>query len=103
MKFILFIAAIILLGIITIKLKRKNKEITNALLSDLINSIPDVKEQKTEEVEIKKDATGDELKYTWEKLAKYIKGKEVTYSVSKTLSEKLPILSIKKHSLNFLT
>ena len=36
MKFLIFIAAVIILGIITIRLKRKNKERTNALLSDLI-------------------------------------------------------------------
>ena len=62
MKFLLFIVAVIALGIVTIKLKRKNKERTNALLSDLINSIPDVKEQKTEEVEIKKAASEKEEK-----------------------------------------
>lgn len=49
MKFLIFIVAVIILGIITIRLKRKNKERTNALLSDLIKHITEEKEQKPDD------------------------------------------------------
>lgn len=54
MRFILFIVAVIALGIITIKLKRKNRSRTETLLSDLINSITEEKEQKPDEVKEQK-------------------------------------------------
>ena len=63
MKFILFIAAVIALGVITIKLKRKNKETYKKALHDLFGEdifeepkteavpLPQVKEEKDEEAE----------------------------------------------------
>ncbi|MBP5607877.1 MAG: SMI1/KNR4 family protein [Lachnospiraceae bacterium] len=55
MKFLIFVAAVIALGIITIKLKRENKERKSALFRDLINSIPEEKKQEPVEAVEKKE------------------------------------------------
>ena len=92
MRFLLFIAAVIALGIVTIKLKRKNKERTNALLSDLINSIPEINEQINAEVEIKKAGSEKD-----EREEPYIPPKEIDIKTAE-----IPQDSILKEQLDII-